>query len=144
MAGAPPTLTSVKITLIPSLLNPFLTNVVETSAKRAADRVAARANANVLARDRVRTGAMGKSYVAKQSRNPKGQFQSGFEVGSPLFYAPIQEGGARPSVARPGHVLRFQPKGSAVYIFRKRTKGFTGAHQLRDAYTQLGLADFLP
>lgn len=137
-------LAEVTIKLDPALLNPFLQGVTDASAKRAADRVAARANANVRAADRVRTAALAASYAARQSRNAQGQFQSGFEVGSPLAYAPIQEDGAGPSVARPGHVLRFMPKGSNVYIFRKRTKGFSGAHQLRDAYRQLGLADFLP
>jgi hypothetical protein len=135
---------SVRIVLNPALLNPFLEDVTRTSARRAAQRTASRANDNVRAANRVRTGALAKSYEEKQSRTTQGRYASGFDVSSPLAYAPLQEDGAGPSVARKGHVLRFMPKGSNVFIFRPRTKGFPGAHQLRNAYRDLSLRDFLP
>lgn len=134
---------SVKVKLDHTKINPFLVRVTDLSAKRAATRIAARANNNVTAKNRVRTGALSKSYQARQSRNVRGQYMSGYDVGSPLFYAGWQEDGIGPVVPRKASVLRFQPKGSAVYIFRPRTKGFPGAHQLRDAYRTIGLQDFL-
>ena len=138
------TLSSVKVKLDYTKINPFIVNVTDLSSKRAAQRVAARANANVIAKDRVRTKALSKSYTAKQSRNLRGQYQSGYDVGSPLFYAGWQEDGIGPVIPRKASILRFKPKGSSVYIFRPRTAGFPGAHQLRDAYRMIGLQDYLP
>jgi hypothetical protein len=65
-------------------------------------------------------------------------------VSSSLKYAIYQEEGIGPVVARKGSVLKFKPKGSSVFIFRPRTKGFAGAHQLWDAYRAITLPDFLP
>lgn len=136
--------TTVKVRLDPSKLNPYLVQVADASAYRAASRVAARANANVRAAGRVATGQLAQSYVARQSRNPRGQFQAGYEVSSPLERALWQEEGIGPVVPKRASVLRFKPKGSSVFIFRPRTKGFPGAHQLRDAYNAIGLSDYLP
>jgi len=68
---------------------------------------------------------------------------STYQVRSDLDYTVFQEGGIGPVHARPGHVLRFQPKGSAVFIFRPRTKGFKGGHFFRDAERAIRFTDFL-
>lgn len=131
----------VHVFLNPALINPFLFKTSELSARRAADKVADRANMNVRAAGRVRTGKLAGSYRAVPHK--MGLNSASFQVGSPLEYAVFQEDGIGPVHARPGGVLRFQPKGSAVFIFRRRTKGFRGAHQLRRAYESLSLSDFL-
>jgi len=134
---------TVRITIDPAQVHLLLGETVGTMAKRGAERIAARANRNVVAKGRVRTGALSKSYVAVlQPTKDPAIFT--YDVGSALDYATLQEEGAGPSVAKPGRVLRFQPRGSSVYIFRRRTKGFAGAHQLRDAFQATGIADFLP
>lgn len=132
-----------KITLDQAKLGELLKNVTGASSKRAAEKTAARANANVRAKGRVRTGALAQSYRATPKSTAKPD-QAEYEVSSPLSYAGFQEDGIGPVHARPGGVLRFQPKGSSVFIFRPRTSGFTGAHQLRDAFRALTPADFLP
>jgi hypothetical protein len=92
---------------------------------------------------RVRTGALASSY--RETRQPSSTVGvAGYEVGSLLDYAMLQEDGAGPSDAGPGRVLRFMPKGSSVFIFRRRTRGFSGAHQLRNAFNALSAQDFLP
>lgn len=133
----------VTVRLNSSLINPILMNTANMSVKKAAEKTAQRANANVRAKNRVRTGALASSYVAKQARSTTGRFIAGYDVSSPLPYAKFQEEGIGPVVAKPGKVLRFQPKGMSTFIFRPRTKGFKGAFQLRDAYKALTLQDFL-
>lgn len=132
----------VIIKLDQNLINPFLARVTDLSAKNAAQKTASRANANVRARGRVRTGRLASSY--KATRTSAGPNASAYSVGSDVSYAPFQEEGIGPVKAKKGHVLRFRPKGSSVFIFRPRAKGFRGAHQLGDAYKAISLGDFLP
>lgn len=136
--------TNVLVRLDYDLISAMLIDVTELSSGRAARRVADRANGNVRTANRVRTGALSKSYAARQSRNAMGQYARGFEVSSSLEYNTWQEEGIGPVVPVRAQVLRFQPKGSSVFIFRPRTRGFPGAHQLRNAYRTLSLQDYMP
>lgn len=133
----------IKIELNSTEVNAFLAATMQECVKRAAGRAAERANRNVIAKGRVRTGALSKSYVPVEQPGTNSDMVT-YDVASPLDYAGLQEEGAGPSVAKPGGILRFQPKGSSVYVFRRRTKGFAGAHQLRDALKDLSFRDFLP
>lgn len=132
---------STKITFDQSAITRLLSGTTDAASKRAAGRVADRANRNVVAKGRVRTGALSRSYRA--TKVSSGTTSATYEVGSPLGYASFQEDGIGPVHARPGGVLRFMPKGSSVFIFRPRTRGFSGAHQLRDAMAALTERDFL-
>jgi hypothetical protein len=125
----------------PGLINAAVAPLADLSAKRAADRTAQRANQNVRSAGRVRTGKLASSYKAKKVPRANG---AAYSVGSDLEYAGYQEEGIGPVHAAPGRVLAFVPKGSGVMIFRPRTSGFRGAHQLVNAYKQLSLQDYLP
>jgi hypothetical protein len=133
----------VEVRLDTRLINPMLANLSDATAKRAAIRVRDRARSNVVAKGRVNTGRLLHSITARSMVRPAAG-SARYAVGSSLDYASYQEEGIGPVHARPGHVLRFRPKGSAVFIFRPRTRGFPGAHFMRDAYRSIKLQDFLP
>lgn len=129
---------NVQVTLDKSKLNPFLVNVTEASAGRAAVRVRDRARANAP----VRTGKLRDSIRFRTKTRT--QDLTVIEVSSNVPYAKYQEYGIGPVHAAPGGILRFQPKGMSAFIFRPRTKGFKGKHFMRDAYRSISLSDFLP
>lgn len=52
-------------------------------------------------------------------------------------YAPIVESGRGPIVASPGKVLRFKPKGSDTFIYRKRVGPAKGHFMFRKAYQRI-------
>lgn len=132
----------VKIKLDEKLLNPFLVDVTNTSAKRAAQRARDRARENITRAGRVDTGRMRDSIRIHVTRtDPKG---SEYTIGSEVPYTSFQEEGIGPVYPVRARVLRFKPKGSSVFIFRPRTKGFLGAHFLRDALRSVTLRDFEP
>jgi hypothetical protein len=113
-------------------------SVGDATAHRAAGATRDRAKSNLTRAGRIRTGHLHDSITARKLEDGK------YSVGSDLPYAGYQESGVGAVHARPGGVLRFQPKGSAMFIFRPRTSGFPGAHYLRDAYRSITVFDFLP
>jgi len=139
-----PKTSSTRITYDTAQIAQLLERTKFTSTQRAAQHTAQRANQNVLAAGRVATGALATSYQVKQSRELSGRFAPGHIVFSELPYSGWQEDGIGPYVCPPGRVMRFKPKGSSVFIFRTKRKGFEGARQLRDALAALTVADFLP
>lgn len=65
-----------------------------------------------------------------------------FAVGSRLKYAGWQNSGTGPIHARPGGLLRFRPKGSSVFIFRKFTRGVPATHFLTKPLKALRATEF--
>ena len=120
-----------------------LSRTISDQAGRAAANLARdRARANLLRARRYRTGALLLSIEVTEFRRRKGG--AGFRVGSTLPYAYWQEEGIGPVYPVKAKVLRFRPKGSNTFIFRPRTKGFKGAHYLRNAFKSIKVQDFRP
>jgi hypothetical protein len=118
----------------------LLTRVSSTAALKAATKTQGRVQANMREKQRIRTGRMVTSVNVHAVKIGS---SSTYSVSSDVPYVGFQEDGIGPVFARPGGVLRFQPKGSAVFIFRPRTKGFPGGHFFRDAQRDIKLSDFL-
>lgn len=111
----------------------------DAALESAATVTANRARINLSNKGRHSTGRLGQSIQARKA----GPFQ--WTVGSFLEYAIYQEEGVRgPVYPRRAKVLRFKPKGASQFVFARFTKGFPGAHYLRDAYQSLTEADFRP
>lgn len=121
-------------------------NATDMTAKRAALKTRDRARANLKAADRMRTGALYRSITARKDRSTgtRTTYTVSAGKGLPDDRAIFQERGIGPVHAKKGKVLRFQPKGSSVFIFRPRTKGFKGAFYMKRARDAIRLEDFLP
>lgn len=66
-----------------------------------------------------------------------------YRVGANMRYSWWHHQGVRgPIVPRRAKALRFKPKGSAVYIFRKSTRGFKGSFFLAKAVAKLRAVHF--
>lgn len=133
--------TTVRITMNRAAITRLTGQIADDSAHRAALATQARVKANITAAGRIRTGRMLDSIRVVKDRTTDTSVT--YEVRSRLSYTRYQEDGIGPVVAKRGSVLRFQPKGSAVFIFRPRTRGFEGAHFFRDAHAAIRLGDFL-
>lgn len=120
----------------------MLGRVTDEAAKRAAHHAQRRARAIIVAKGRVRTGAMLASIRVKKVRNPS-PLRGSYRVGSDLKYTVYQEKGVRPQVARPGHVFAFRPKGINAMVFARSTSGFVGAHFMHEAVRSLTVQDFV-
>lgn len=118
----------------------LLTRVSSKAALKAATKSQDRVQASMRRQHRIRTGTMVTSVKVETLKIGE---SSSYIVTSNLPYTVYQEEGIGPVIARPGHVLRFQPKGSAVFIFRPRTKGFAGGHFFREAQRLVRLSDFI-
>lgn len=116
----------------------------DTSARRAGNRTLSRARSNIVAAGRVDTGELGRS--GKVLKVPTDHpLVAKYSVTFNAPYAGWQEEGVKgPIVPKKAKALRFKPKGSSVFIFRKSVKGFPGAHFMRDALRALTIRDFLP
>lgn len=118
----------------------LLTKTSSEAGLKAARVAQSRVQRNMLLSNRTRTGAMMRSVnVEVQGTGPSSRYR----VHSDLSYTGFQEDGIGPVHARPGGVLVFKPKGSAVFVFTKRTKGFPGGHFFRDAARDIHFTDFL-
>jgi HK97 gp10 family phage protein len=133
---------SLKVTIDARKLNTLTNKVTDQCARKAAGITRDRARSNLVMAGRTNTGKLAASITTRKRASPAGR--AIYDVGSPLSYARYQEEGTRGVPARPGQILRFKPKGSAVFIFRPRTKGIKGVHFLRNAYRSLTKQDFLP
>jgi hypothetical protein len=120
----------------------LVNTTTDECAKRAAHHAQRRAKAGIVAAGRVRTGAMLASIRVKKMRNPS-PLSSSYRVGSDLKYTVYQERGVRAVHARPGGVLVFKPKGVNSFVFARSTKGFPGAHFMRDAVRSLTVSSFV-
>ena len=134
MAG----LSGLTIRFDKAAMDRVVTGSADRAVQRAAQHTRDRAKTNLTAAGRIDTGRLRDSIRAYQVR------PGAYQVRTGVPYASFQEHGIGPVRPVKAKVLRFKPKGSSVYIFRPRTKGFPGAHYLRDAYRALTLRDFLP
>lgn len=117
----------------------MLQNTAGAAVRQAAYVTRGRARANLQAAGRNATGRLMSSIDAREA----GPFQ--WTVGSPLHYAIYQEEGvAGPVYPVRAKVLRFRSKQTGQIVFARSTRGFPGAHYLRDAYRALSAADFIP
>ncbi len=133
--------TSVRVRIDRRQVETLLADVTEASAGRAARRVQERVTRNIVASGRVRTGRMRDSVRSRRVSHTNAQ--TTYEVYSDVPYTIFQEDGIGPVYPVRAKVLRFRPKGSNVFIFRPRTKGFKGAHFFRQARASVTLDDFL-
>lgn len=89
----------------------------------------------------VDTGA-GREAIYAVDVDSRRRFRTTYVVRNGKKYMDYQEHGTGPIVAGPGKVLRFKPKGSNVFIFRKSTRGVPAVHFLRNALRMLTKEDF--
>lgn len=119
------------------LVNTVGRQVTEAAAQRTVERV----KANILALGRVNTGQMINSI---RSRVIYSGLTTTAEVTSNAAHTIFQEKGTRGSVARPGGVLAFTPKGSNVVVFAKRTRGVPAGRFFERALRDIRVEDFRP
>lgn len=116
----------------------MLNETAGAAVRRAAQKTAGRARNNIVRSNRWRTGRMHDSVqsvrIAPQT----------YRVFSNVPYAHFQEYGIGPVYPKRAKALRFKPKGSNVYVFAQRTRGFEGAYFLTKAYRAIKVEDFLP
>lgn len=117
--------------------------LTEASARRASEAVQRRARNNIRRAGRINTGAMLNSIEVTRLGTST-LLEPKFRIGSDLQYARYQEHGIGPVYPVRAKVLRFKPKGSNTFVFARRTRGFEGAHFMRDAYRAITKQDFLP
>lgn len=109
----------------------------DESASRAASISARRARRATWAAQRVKTGALARSYTSRKMT------MAHYKVYSPLFYADYQEFGVGPFGPKTAPRLVFVPKGGSHVVFAMHVRGFEGGHMLRTALGQLNVGDFL-
>lgn len=130
---------NVRITIDESKLNPYLVDVADMSAKRAAERVAERAQSNAP----YRTGKLRSSISARKAPDKAQGLEATYLVGARgVPYAQYQEEGTGPIYPVRARFLRFVPKGGSTFVFARRTRGVPATHFLRDAYATLSLSDY--
>lgn len=99
-----------------------------------------RAQMVIVEEGRVDTGAMLNSL--KNERVSSGPVEWSVEIRTGVPYAGFQHDGIGPVTPKKAKVLRFKPKGSAGYVFARRTKGFPGIFFLTEALERLDVDDF--
>lgn len=110
------------------------------AALRAAERVRDRARANIIASGRIETAQMLDGFTITDTTGDKKR--PTYRIQNTKSYFRFQEQGTRGSTAKPGGALRFKPKGSSVFIFRKKTGPVTAGNFLRMAKEAATPADF--
>lgn len=132
--------TRVTITLDHAAINQLLTETTGATAERAALTTQRRVKSNITRARRVRTGAMRDSV--RRRTTVKTRTVRTIQVYSDLHYTDYQERGIGPVYPVRAKALRFKPKGSNVFVFAARTRGFKGAWFFRDAANSVTPADF--
>ena len=118
-------------------------NRANAAAERAANTTADRVRQNIVADGLVNTGGMLRGIRVRESPVST-PLRRKYEVVSLASYTHFPEKGTRGSVARPGGVLVFRPKGSGALVFAKRTRGVPAHHFMQRAKMALRRTDFLP
>lgn len=135
MAGSSVHLNDVDITRI-------VGRISHEAGERAAVITVARVRGNILADGLVNSGELLHSIQYEdRTIDP---LKPSFRVFSDDPKAKYPEYGTSGATARPGHVLRFKPKGSTIYVFAKRVRGIRPYHFFLRAFRQLSKRDFLP
>lgn len=131
---------NLRVKIDPSRLNPYLHNTAEMSVKRAATRVAGRAQSKAP----YRTGRLREAIQPRKAPDGKQGLEVTYLVGARgVRYANFQEFGTGPIFPKRAKFLRFIPKGGTKFVFAKRTRGVPAVHFLRDAYRSLSINDYL-
>jgi len=116
---------------------------VNAAAERAAHRGAGYVRGNIVADGLVNTGRMLKGVTVRESPAST-PLRRRYEIVSTAPYTKYPEHGTRGSVARPGGVLVFKPKGAATFVFAKKTRGVPAHHFMLRAKNQIRRVDYLP
>ena len=131
---------NVRISIDPKRLNPYLHDVTSMSVKRAAERVAERAQNYAP----YRTGRLRESITPRKAPDKKQGLEVTYLVGPRgVAYGVFQERGTGPIVPKHKQFLRFIPKGGTAFVFTKRTKGVPAVRYMEKAYNTLSINDYL-
>lgn len=128
---------STRIVINPAAVAKLGLLCADESANRAASITARRARRATWAAQRVKTGALARSYTSRKMT------MAHYKVYSPLFYADYQEWGVGPFGPKTKPRLVFVPKGGSAVVFAKHVKGFPAGGMLHTALGQLNVGDFL-
>lgn len=123
------------------VLRTYLGKVSYGGLRRAGEETVNRAKRAIAKGGRIRTGNM---YFSVNASRPV-ETRSGLwitEISAPTPYTDFQRFGIGPVYPVRAKALRFRPKGSAFYVFAKRTRGFEGLDFLKIAARQIRLSDF--
>lgn len=112
------------------------------SAQRAARITRDRARAAARRKDLIKSGK-GIQSITFERIGPPGLVTT-YHVRPIAWYMRIQEVGTGPIVPVRAQFLRFQPKGSSIFVFARRTRGVPAGHFMREARNAITQADFLP
>lgn len=112
----------------------------QQAARKGADAYRERVRQEILTSGRVRTGGMFLNIEVTEVAPKPGEARVAVTPKSRHFR--YQNDGTRGSVAGPGRVLRFKPKGSSMFIFRRRTRGVPAARFLEKAKAKMRAEDF--
>lgn len=130
---------TIKVHLDRATLRALGVKYAAETSERGAKQAEMKARRYIIQGGRIRTGEMLRKVKAEPTVNP-----TTWRVTAAAEHSWYQEKGVRPFQASRGKVLRFQPKGSGVFIFRPRSKGFQGIHFMKKAVDGLTMQDFLP
>ncbi len=131
------------VTIDPRKFAKKVDEISEKSSMQAAQITADRCREEVIAAGRVNTGHLANSFRIKREVSPPAA-GIWWRVYSTVKYSDYQNLGTGGSTAKPGHVLRFKPKGLNLFVFARHTAPIRGAHFMEKALKRLTLKDFLP
>lgn len=116
-------------------LEAALDSMCDAATERAAKKLRQRIRREIAISGRINTGEMMERIAVRKT--PARPRTHRYKVIPQTKQFVFQDQGTRGAKARPGHALRFKPKGSAVYIFRKKTGPITAAHFVRKAVRKM-------
>lgn len=121
-------------------LQRVLKDMADAASERAAKKLRMRIREEIMISGRIDTGEMMERIdVEKVPPRPR---QGRYRVKPRTKQFIFQDQGTRGSHARPGSALRFKPKGSSVFIFRKKTGPIPAAHFLEKAKRKMTVHDW--
>lgn len=130
-----------KVTVDSAKLRRALTNIAEAASERAAKNLRAKIREEIIMSGRIDTGEM-MERIDVDHAVPHGPNQRRWAVRPKTKQFRFQDRGTRGTPYRPGQVLRFKPKGSGVYIFRKSSGPISAAHFLKKAQARMSAKDW--
>lgn len=133
---------SIKVTLNRSAMIRVIGPQTNAATQRAAQKVQARAKANINALGRVDTGRMRDSIRVRRATTSD-PLSAAYTVGSAVPYAVYQEFGTRAHGPRTKPFMVFRVRGRGPLIFAKWVRGVTPGHFMRNAIRATKVADFV-
>lgn len=119
----------------------LVTSAVKPAARRSANLTQKRVKTNIITAGRVDTREMLDKVVVRDTSLDV--MRPRFSVVGEAKHTIYQEQGSRGSVPVKAKVLRFKPKGSSVFVFARRTKGFPPGNFFKKALAAIRRDDFL-